>query len=281
LFARTIKILKRWRDEHQSVRAAIKSIVLQVLVAEVMPEDDDDATRVAATFRSLHRQLSPLSAPPTVANPVLQFENLAASWSIQHFVDFVTELGEAVELLDSIEATDDAAEAATMWQELLGSDFPVPTAKELGLRLESTSHEQKPSERGWVDTRDGRYSVSIGAFRETKLRGRTMMRVRSGDTVPAGYDLRFKATVVAPTPVEVYWQVVNTGGDAASEAGGLRGEFFKGRGLENQPTRDQTENWEGTKYKGCHEIRALLVAGDQVVAASEYFKVPISKRRQH
>jgi hypothetical protein len=53
VFARTIKILKRWRDEQQAVHAAIKSVVLQVLVAEVMPDETDDAIRISVTFQKL------------------------------------------------------------------------------------------------------------------------------------------------------------------------------------------------------------------------------------
>jgi len=58
---------------------------------------------------------------------------------------FVAELAEAVELMIAIEATDDVAEAASRWQELLGSDFPVPTADELGLKLLATDQRRGQS----------------------------------------------------------------------------------------------------------------------------------------
>jgi len=279
-FARTVKILKRWRDEQQGVRDAIKSIVLQVLVERAMPDKDDDAVRIAATFRALHAELSPRSGPPNVPNPVLPFENLAASWPIQAFFGFVAELAEAVELMIAIEATDDVAEAASRWQELLGSDFPVPTADELGLKLLATDHAKGPESRGWTVSLDRGSSVLIIAHRMTKLRGRTMMLLQSNEPVPAGYDLRFKAVVTALYPVEVYWQVVNTGSEAESEPGGLRGEIFEAKAQAGGLSRNRAENWESTKYKGCHEIRALLVANNQVVAVSDYFKVPIFKGRQ-
>jgi hypothetical protein len=279
-FTRTVKILKRWRDQQQEVHHAIKSIVLQVLISSVVPNEKDDATRITATFRSLHTQLSPLSAPPEVRNPVLPFENLAASWAVQQFFDFVAELSEAVELMNAIEATDDVGEAADLWRELFGPDFPVPTSDELGLKLLDTSHEKKPSSRGWTVSLDKHCSVSLSAQRSTRKRGRAMMPLKTGEPIPAGRELHFKALTTTPFPAAVHWQVVNTGSEAASDEDGLRGEIFEGHDLEGSPFGDGTENWECTKYMGCHEIRALLVANNQVVAASDYFKVPIFKGRQ-
>lgn len=274
LFVRTVKILKRWRDEQQSVHDAIKSIVLQVLVAGAMPQADDDAARVASTLRNLHGQLSPMGAPPTVPNPVLPLENLAERWSVKEFFDFVSELGEAVRLINDAEATVTVAEAADTWREMLGDDFPLPSASELGLTLGDTSHEKKASSRGWEEALDSSYRISITAQRTTRRRGRGIVPLKSGEPVPAGWDLCFRATVAGPPGAVVYWQVVNTG-ENASAAGELRGEIFDGRDRSRVPLRGRTENWERTEYRGCHEIRALLVQGNRVVAMSDYFKVPI------
>jgi Second Messenger Oligonucleotide or Dinucleotide Synthetase domain len=54
LYLRTVKMLKRWRGEQQSVRTAIKSIVLQVLIAGCMPSIDDDALRIAETIAIIY-----------------------------------------------------------------------------------------------------------------------------------------------------------------------------------------------------------------------------------
>ncbi|NNN09559.1 MAG: nucleotidyltransferase [Acidimicrobiaceae bacterium] len=277
-FTRTVKILKRWRDENQKVHNAIKSIVLQVLVAGVMPDIEDDAARIVATFRALHTQLSPLSAPPVVPNPVLLFENLAASWPIQDFFDFVKELDEAVGAMAEVESASTVADAADVWRELLGPDFPLPSPDELGLRLEDTSHAEKPSSRGWIEAPDHRCKLAITAKRSTRKGGRAMIPMKSNEPVPRNRKLQFRATVESPPDFQgrVYWQVVNTGSKAREVAGGLRGEIFEGRDLDGNLLGDGTENWERTEYAGSsHEIRALLVSGTRVVAASEYFKVPI------
>ena len=278
LFTRTVKILKRWRDENQNVHNAIKSIVLQVLIAGAMPDIDDDADRIAATFHALHVQLSPLSAPPEVRNPVLPFENLAASWPIQDFIGFVNELGEAVDAMALADSATSVAEAADVWHELLGPDFPLPSPDELGLRLEDTSHAEQPFSRGWTEALDACCKVSISAKRSTRKSGRAMIPLKSDESVPRNRKLQFRAEVECPSDMKckVYWQVVNTGSQARAVSGGLRGEIFEGHDLEENVLLDDKENWERTEYVGnTHEIRALLVTVTRVVAVSTYFRVPI------
>lgn len=277
-FTRTVKILKRWRDQQQEVHDAIKSIVLQVLVAGAMPDIEDDAARIAATFRALHSQLSALSAPPEVCNPVLPFENLGASWSIRNFFDFVTELGEAVAAMSEAEAAITVAESADVWHELLGPDFPLPSSDELGIRLEDTSHAEQPASRGWTVGIDSRCKVSISAKRSTRKSGRAMIPLKPNEPIPRNRNLRFRVAVDCPSDLDskVYWQVVNTGSQARAIEGGLRGEIFEGKDLKGNLLSDGTENWERTEYAGSsHVIRALLVSGNRVIATSDYFKVPI------
>jgi hypothetical protein len=101
-----------------------------------------------------------------------------------------------------------------------------------------------------------------------------MIPFKSGGPTPRDRDLQFCAEVTSPYPVEVFWQVVNTGIEAAA-AHALRGEIIEARDRWGNHPKGTTEHWESTQYKGCHEVRALLVSGTRVVAESEYFKVPI------
>lgn len=273
-FTRTVKIMKRWRDENQAVHKAIKSIVLQVLIADVMPEVDGDAFRIAETFRALYARLSPLSRPPEVWNPVLPFEDLAASWSVQNFTDFVKQLGETVGAVAEAEVATTLAEATSIWNEVLGPDFPLPTPDELGLRLESTSHAKHLDSEGWTLALDSRYLVKVTAKRTKHNRAVSMITFKSGSPTPCGCDLRFTAEISGPGPVAVFWQVVNTG-DAAAAANDLRGDFIESRDRVGNIRRGSTETWETAKYRGCHQIRAVLVDGSRIVAVSDYFKVPI------
>jgi hypothetical protein len=130
-FARTVKMLKRWREEHQSARTGIKSIVLQVLAANNLGAQDSDAEALAATLQAIKAVLdaSP-DRPPRVANPVLPAEDLAARWTQTAYQDFRRELDEAVDLARRALNSTDEAESHELWRELLGEDFPpVPTDK--------------------------------------------------------------------------------------------------------------------------------------------------------
>ena len=274
-YLRTVKMLKRWRAEQQSVRTAIKSIVLQVLIANCMPQLGDDATRVAETIRRLHSHLQGFASPPVIPNPVLPEENLASRWTQESFDSFVRELAEAVEWADKATATTDPIEAADAWRELFGQDFPTSTPAELGLKVGDYSHAQTPEARGWTENLDPRYAVNVVAFTQRGKRGQSRTPYLSnGPIVFAGHNLCFKAQIAAPNHVDVWWQVANTGAHAR-EVSGLRGDIFKGRDIRREPNRDQTENWESTAYTGSHLIRVLLVRDNRVVARSDWFRVNI------
>lgn len=275
LFMRTVQILKRWRSEQQTVRSAIKSIVLQVLVSGAMPAIEDDAARIAATVRALHSQLSGLQEPPVVRNPVLSSENLAAAWSKQAFKSFVSELVEAVEVIDEAMNASDVVEAVDAWRELLGDDFPTLPSDALGIQLGDYSHAQTPAQKGWTEHPDPRFQVRIEATRERGKHGRVARPVRSnGEPVFAGNRLRFKAHATEPIHSEVWWQVANTGGHARA-SNGLRGQIFKAKTMGGKLSDDETVNWEGTAYTGRHLIRAMLVRNRTVVATSNWFQVNI------
>ena len=275
LFIRTVKILKRWRSEQQSVRTAVKSIVLQVLVRGAMPQIGDDATRVAETFRALHRQLAGLTSPPTVQNPVLPSENLAAAWSAEAFKSFVAEVAEAVALVDQAMTAEDQVEVIDAWRELLGDDFPTLSSNALGIELGDYAHAQSPTDMGWSEQLDDRFAVRIQATRQRGKAGRNVRALPSnGDLVFAGSKLRFKAHTTEPIHADVWWQVANTGGHARMK-GGLRGGIFKAKTLSGGNSSDETENWESTAYTGRHLIRALLVRSNNVVAKSDWFQVNI------
>jgi hypothetical protein len=274
-YLRTVKMMKRWRDEQQTVRSAIKSIVLQVLVGQCMPQTGGDAVRLGETFRNLASNLRSLHQPPSVLNPVLPTENLAARWSKESFESFKTELEEAVEIADKADAAIDPIEAADLWRELLGDDFPVAEASDLGFQLGDLSHAQTPADMGWDLQLDPRYQVAVAASVQLGRRRKTRRRYEdNGKLIFAGRRLQFRASVTAPNHVEIWWQVANTGAHAR-ERSGLRGQIFKAKDINRRTSADEAENWEDTAYTGSHLIRALLVRDRTMVATSSWFRVNI------
>jgi hypothetical protein len=129
-YIRTVQILKRWRDEHQSAQAAIKSILLQVLIAHQTDTSvTSDGGRVAATLRGISNELalSPYSAP-RIENPVLSTENLAAAWSDDQYKRFRMLVADAAALAEKARDAETTSESTKLWAKLLGNDFPVVEA---------------------------------------------------------------------------------------------------------------------------------------------------------
>ncbi|MCF6743548.1 nucleotidyltransferase [Blastococcus sp. KM273128] len=283
LYAKTVKALKRWRDDQQTVRTAIKSIVLQVLVANSMPMILDDAARLANTIANLRNYLATLSTPPQVTNPVLPSENLAQRWTQESFDNFKRELNEAHDWVVQAQATDDLVEAVEAWREVLGDDFPAPSPAALGLRLADTSHEQAFAAQGWTLGLDNRYSVRIAAAQQRGQREKTRRPyTHDGAPIFAGNKIRFKATYQSPGHSEIWWQVTNTGRHAASRTDQMRGGFLKAQSVTGGTSRDQSVHWENTSYTGTHRVRAVLVRDATVVAISPWLNVNIwSKDWRH
>ena len=81
--------------------------------------------------------------------------------------------------------------------------------------------------------------------------------------------LVFKADTNVPPPYDIYWQVVNTGSEAASVRG-LRGGFEAG-----SVDRGSIVRREGTSYSGSHTIECFIVKNGYLVARSGLFVVNI------
>jgi hypothetical protein len=280
-FARTVKAAKRWRDEHQTVRGAIKSIVLQVLLAQCMPRDTaSDARRLHSALRNMQQLLAEHASPPVVTNPVLDSENLAARWTQESYDEFRAELDEAVELTTLAINTDDAVEAVETWRELLGDDFPAERPESFGIKLASDAHAHTPGANGWTTDLDPRYHVEILATQQLGKRTKRAKRYSSnGPLLFAGRKLCFRAITSGPGDAEIWWQVANTGAHAR-EKQGLRGEYFKAKKLNGNPSDDEAENWEDTSYTGAHWIRAVLVKSGTVVAQTSKFVVNVYNKQR-
>ncbi|WP_244880730.1 nucleotide-binding domain-containing protein [Mycolicibacterium gilvum] len=176
---------------------------------------------------------------------------------------------------EAIEA-DTLVEACERWGDLFGDAFPVVASENLSMKVADRSHARPPESRGWVVNPDSRYGITIVAQEVHGRRGKSRSYPSGGHAIFASprNNLRFKATVTAPSGVEIWWRVTNTGGHARSQSG-LRGDFFKGKELNSRENPDQTVNFERTSYTGSHIIEAFALVGGNVVAISEPFVVNI------
>jgi hypothetical protein len=262
-FAATVQELKRWRDETQSARQAIKSIVLQVLIGGYMPRDRSDAERVAGTLRGISNFLQQHpERPPAVPNPVLPtVENLTERWPVNDYNDFRNVVEQAATNAESaLElATTNLPPSLRLWQDLLGEDFPVADG--------GSSQAVVPAATARVATLDpGEEDLLVHRRIRTQISGIVSMttEVYRGTTnlgsIPAnspldkGLDLYFRvATTTVPQPYRVFWKVKNCGMEAAAVPGGLRGGIYEDTGGPN-PTKKET-----TKYTGTHYVEVYIV----------------------
>jgi hypothetical protein len=126
-FHRTVRMLKRWRDENQDERRGVKSIVLQVLISEQLAAGSDGES-ITGTLENLHSYLEGYpGSPPVVRNPSLETENLADRWPDEHYQAFRREIKQAAELARQALDEPDQAKSHELWRKLLGGDFPGPT----------------------------------------------------------------------------------------------------------------------------------------------------------
>jgi SMODS domain-containing protein/adenylyl/guanylyl cyclase-like protein with sensor domain len=274
-FTRTVKALKRWRNEQQDVEKAIKSIVLQVLTNDHMPTwVDDDADRLTQTLESMSAALSTALEVPQVLNPVLSSENLTKRWSWSHFQDFQAKLSDAACAARAAYDESDAITSAQLWKELLGIQFPLPSAEKSNLLLADQSHRQSLSTKSWTASGDPRI-FALTARVHSGNGGRVIQESYQGGALKAGWKIKFTADYQLAEGEEIWWQVVNTGAHAESSRA-LRGGFSYATRRDGTPSPDSRVNWESTRYTGSHLIQAFAVDRlGQVTSRSEPFRVDI------
>jgi hypothetical protein len=282
-FSRTVRILKRWRDEQQDVRSAVKSIILQVLVAQAMPRNiADDAERLAVTLENLKVLVQSESGVPIVKNPVLNSENLARRWSLADFNQFRQHIVSASEAAQSALAEVDQTESQLKWADLLGDGFPTPDSSAAAIVLADQSHKAPISSAGWTERIDRRYHIDLTAKVTSENRRRVVFDSypSNGPLIMAGWKIRYKANVKAPANAaySIWWQVVNTGMHARNKSA-LRGEFLQGRDLAKNPSSDPTVTWESTEYTGRHYIEAFIIENSVVVARSGPFYINVRNNK--
>lgn len=95
--------------------------------------------------------------------------------------------------------------------------------------------------------------------------------VNSKDLLPKNTSIRFNAITNVERPFSVFWQVVNTGNDAAIN-NGLRGSIFPAKSA----GKGGLQHNENTLYAGTHWIECFIVKDNVCVARSNEFIVKIA-----
>lgn len=276
-----IQILKHHRDFMFIKRPddGPISIILTTLAALAYQQEQAIGPALLSMLTRMDQFIERRAGKAWIQNPTNPAENFADRWE-QHPARekaFHEWLAQARTDFAGAVAAADRERAAGVLRSRIG-DRLIESAQSVRNRVSSKrvvgkvaafvrslnpAHKQPPPwtyvENGWV--RIDRATCDRSGFRTRVF--------QSDETVPKHCDLRFEANTNVPQPHKVYWQVVNTGAEAAAK-GQLRGGFDEGEISTGKLTRN-----ENSLYTGTHSIECFIVKGGMLVARSGQFIVRI------
>lgn len=258
---RAVQLLKRHRDvyfEGDDENRPV-SIIITTLAGHAYRQEANLFAAFVNIVMTMERHIERRGDKWWIANPAHPAENFADKWNEkpqrrEAFCRWLETLKTQVSSVSRLGTTGEARAAIVKgFRPRGGSRIASASSAVPGLADQGHCRTapwplaltHKCSVRGWVypDVRKGR--------RLWELTDRS---------VPKRIGLRFEATTNATAPYRVYWQVVNTGGEARAAAG-LRGGFDESNGGEGI-------RWESTAYAGTHWIEAFVVRNGSCVARS-------------
>lgn len=264
-----VKILKWWRREHCPKGSRWpKGITLEKMVADNFPEETAPySDLVASVFRSMHDRYSDDLASgivPFIDDPSLPGNDLAASYSIEDFRKFDSELVSATALLDESGSTNE------VWRKILGERFPTGSSKaELSLPANIYLPPQRTLAVDWRERLP--YIVKakgfgIHVYAEVETKDGKKFAIRSNDrTIPKGCTVVYHALRSSNLRnCSIRWQIVNTGTEAIS-SNCKRGEITASN--ESNGSRRETTAYTGRHYVQCFAIRK----GACIALSKEFF----------
>lgn len=268
-----IKLAKLWRSR---TGLAIKTFVLELLVIEVLKGKTESAldTLLTRFLTEVRDNLDDYSIEDP-ANPT--GNDLAPIYGDTEKELLRGAATQALELLESGDYSDVFGEEFSDDEETDEERNLAATVLWPALRLADALHRQAPT---WPMKAPSSWKAMIACDVETPNKqwirslGSNSMPVRIGST------LYYRAHTDVPPPYEVHWQVVNTGA-AARDAGGLRGDFFRGKNVLGGATKDQHYNEESTAYVGTHSIQCFVVKDGMLVTWSDPFYIRLAEKQRY
>lgn len=275
---RVVQILKRQRDTMfgDDPDRPI-SILITTLAANAYRNESDVMSAYQNVVRGMRQQIGNANGRVVILNPVNPLENFADRWAADNKCE-----RNFFEWLNAVEGTERELSSEPQFEkrsDLMVESFgpsgaravssvtaslgeravgpavaaAVSLSQGLGAILRSPHRLGPP----WPDAKK-RYKVTVTArasragFRPIPFSDRS-----PSPPLSQGMDIWYTLKTNVPEPFEVFWQVVNTGADAAA-AQGLRGNFDLGL----------VTHRETARYRGRHSIQAFVVKDNQCVGRS-------------
>ena len=211
---------------------------------------------------------------PELQDPSFENEKIKSSMTMDEFDIFLEAVNESLEQAILARDATDKLKSSEIWREIFGEAFPLydkeetPETKSEAVEasLGSASHAKSLP---WPEKLDKKHKVRIDAYLykdRVKLSGINSNRRR----ISSAIQIKYVARTAAKGDYEVFWQVVNTGEHATRE-NCLRGDYFKARRLNGQPSGNPLVNWEQSAYAGKHWIECFIVKDAVCVGRSGRF----------
>lgn len=284
-----VKLLKRHRDvRYSGDEDKPISIIITTLAACAYQGEKDLVTAFYNVVPRMRSFIEKRNGRYWIANPVDPDENFADKWNetarkAELFYEWMNSVREEFENILNPEWKSNVSghlqktfaicnkkfagkinEALEVRNVTAPFNSNLPIAVPRSRYLPVVAHQQRPP---WPMVLQNRVSVSAVAD------GKNMasIPIRSdGAALPKNLTLYFRGTTSVPKPFCVYWQIVNTGEEAAAK-GQLRGGFEKSQtaGVGGLIRR------EITFYKGKHWVICYIVKDGRCVARSDEFVVNI------
>jgi hypothetical protein len=283
---RVIQILKRHRDimfgrdDDKPI-----SIIITTLAARAYQKETDIVNALKNILKTMDSFIEEKYVPKYgraikwIGNPINDEENFADKWpeAKEKEDNFYAWLGKARMDFQTLQ-TGDFTRIYRILKTTIGTKSVNEACRNIGAEslisekyypsnysasLLSVSHRQQPA---WP--KNLCYNVEVhGYYKKNK----NIVTITPSTVVPKGCNIHFIASTDVPKPFEVYWQVVNTGDEAASYPGGLRGGIFPSR-TRGAGGLDQREY---SSYKGTHWVECFIVKDGACVGRSYEFFVCI------
>lgn len=283
------RLVKYIRDYQSNFE--IKSILLTTLLGKQVVNTDvietsfpDLPTSFKTIFNRLNDFLQVSPNVPEVCNPALSHENFNRNWDQEKYSKFRESMKSYNDKINDAFNETNEEQSLSKWQGVFGEDFYLPLKEEreaaksdIDYEIDRADHQRPVTDIAQAEILT--HEVSIEASLHTKIGRIKIQRLRSGGKIKAGPMIKFVAKTNVRPPFEVHWQVVNTGGHAASvqDGRGLRGDFFNSKKRDGGILSDSALiNWEATEYTGKHWIECFVVKDGICLARSRPFFVNIT-----
>lgn len=277
-----VQVLKRHRDvmfENDMDDKPI-SIIITTLAGLSYSNESNVGHALQAILGRMHLHIEQRGGVTWIENPTDPLENFADRWQTQpqRQAKFYKWLGKAQsdfanlaaqtnrERLVELAGTSVGIRVARSEADTLGKQAVTPESLFRAAVSAVTATHRKAAP--WHRVQAGKVTIEKATI--TRNGFRTTRFYSNQPQLPKGASLQFQAKTDVPGPFVVYWQVVNTGPEAAAVLGGLRGGFDEGTIDKGAIVRN-----ESTSYTGAHTIECFIVKEGYLVARSGAFIVNI------